>query len=142
MKIRDMQLSDVPGVYSLGSNEQGFSVAEEAPTFWDRETLERWARSDNDIALVAEDRGILGFLLATYNATARKGTVENTLVSGDYRARGLGRKLMAEAETRLKSQGAQYLCGMVEEGNTGSVNMCKRQGYTQGEKFYWMHKEI
>jgi ribosomal protein S18 acetylase RimI-like enzyme len=142
MIIRDMSLEDISDVYEQGRKEQGFSIAEDVPAFWELDTLRNWTVSDNDISLVVDDNGVKAFLLATYNATTKKGTIENTWVSADFRYKGLGRKLMAEAEERLLTKGAQYLCALVEEENIGSRNMCKRQGYLEGDKFYWMHKEI
>jgi ribosomal protein S18 acetylase RimI-like enzyme len=142
MKIRDMKLEDIQEVYQNGAKERGFSVSEESSTFWELDVLENWTRSDNDISLVVEDNGVKAFLLATYNPTNGKGVIENTWVSSDFRYKGLGRELMALAEEMLRSKGARYLCALVEEDNVSSRNMCKRQGYIEGDRFYWMHKEI
>ncbi len=139
--IRKMTLGDVPIVHKIGSEVDEFRISDESSCFWPKNILEDLVKSENDVALVAEEGEIGGYLLATFHPVTKKATIENVWVSPEKPYRGNGRKLMAKAEEILKEKGAKYYSAFVEENNVASLNMCKRQGYSQGNKYHWMIKE-
>ena len=142
--IRRMTLEDVAEVHTLGSQTEEFRVDEGNNVFWPVEVLQNWTQSANDVALVADYQNqIGGFVLATYNPTTRKATVENCLrAEGLPMFRGYGRLLMQKVENILRDKGAKYLCGYIEEGNIESLNMVKKLNYSEGKKYHWMLKTL
>ena len=140
MAIRRMSLEDVPKIHEIGSNVDEFSVSEDSGHFWSKEILERLVLSEHDVALVNEDDGIKGYLIATYHPVTKKATIENAWVNHEFKHRGCGRKLMQEAEKILYERGCQSYCAFVEIENTPASNMCVKQGYTKGKPYNWMSK--
>lgn len=55
--------------------------------------------------------------------------MEIAMVRAAYRGQGLQKRMMQEAETRLKEAGYHYLMGTAHPENVYSVNNFKRLGY-------------
>lgn len=55
--------------------------------------------------------------------------MEIAMVRKEYRGQGLQKRMMQEAETRLKEAGYRYLMGTAHPENVYSVNNFKRLGY-------------
>jgi ribosomal protein S18 acetylase RimI-like enzyme len=80
--------------------------------------------------LVAEEGGkgrVIGTVLATHDG--RKGWINRLAVDPEQRKRGLGRRLVREAERWLESQGLDILACLIEEANAVSMAVFERLGY-------------
>lgn len=80
------------------------------------------------ICLYGDDMQPLGFLLLVYDAGlegvrcfGKKGTIAMFGLFAEYRSQGLGSILLQEAETYLKSQGADCLYVDTYAFNTGAI---------------------
>lgn len=81
-----------------------------------------------DLFLVAVDAGeIVGTVMVGYDG--HRGWINYLAVSPAYQRRGLGRSLMAEAETRLLREGCPKVNLQVRAGNEGVVAFYLRLGY-------------
>jgi len=106
---------------------------------WDGAGLTRpWndPRSDFDRARRGPTSSVLGAfeagdLLATVMVghDGHRGWVYYLAVSRELRRRGLGRRMMREAESWLRARGAVKLNLMVRDGNAGALGFYRRLGY-------------
>jgi ribosomal protein S18 acetylase RimI-like enzyme len=105
-----------------------------------RKIVDSQVRQSNVIFLVAEIEGrLVGTVLATHDG--RKGWINRLAVDPAYRRRGIGSKLVREAETRLEALGMDVLACLIEEGNEASVRTFETLGYEhQPEIQYFVKK--
>lgn len=111
MDIHKMTLEHVDEVYQLGKNERAF-VIHQGHSFWTREQLSRWIEENQDVLLVAIDGGkIVGFALNQLHRPTGKATIENIFVKKGFRGGIVGRRLVMECLSRLKSLVAAQISG-------------------------------
>jgi ribosomal protein S18 acetylase RimI-like enzyme len=82
--------------------------------------IEKKLQRDPDLFLVAERSGqIIGTVIGGYDG--RRGMIYHLAVARDFRGRGIGSRLMAEVESRLKARGCLkcYLLVMAENVDAG-----------------------
>lgn len=142
VEIRRMTSGDVPAVHALGANTEEFRVVKDSTNiFWQKETLEDIA--EKEIAYVVKEQSqIVGFLIATYQASTRKLTWENMYLKPEYRQRNIVAKCWALAEQEARKRGATYICAMVEQDNIPCIRSLEKIGFVQGKNYVWMEKSI
>lgn len=93
-----------------------------------RQEIERQIKLSQVIFLVAEHSGkVVGTVLATHDG--RKGWINRLAVDLAHRRRGLGQKLVEQAEEELEKAGIRIFAALVEEDNTMSISLFKKMGY-------------
>jgi len=65
----------------------------------------------------------------------RRGEVVELVVRGDLQGRGLGQRLMAQAEGYARTQGCRTLSLWVGEGNIRAIQFYRRLGYSERSRF-------
>ena len=118
---------------AAGQREHGSHIFAEANRTRIRETVVRHVVSDR--ALVAETTDIVGFVMftiesGTYEQDVERGIVENLYVDSDYRNRGLGSRLLTEAERRLAQRGVDSISLEVMADNEHARRFYRNHGYT------------
>jgi len=89
--------------------------------------------------LVAETDGrVIGTVLATHDG--RKGWINRLAVDEAYRRRGLGKRLVLEAERRLAEDGMEIFACLIEDGNTASMEVFGRLGYRKHPEILYFAK--
>ena len=91
--------------------------------------IHRKLRVQREMFLVA----LLGSrLIATVMAgyEGHRGKINYLAVSPDYRKIGYGRRLMEEAETRLRAQGCPKISLRIRSSNAGAMEFYKRIGFS------------
>jgi len=118
--IRPMAHGDIQAVFAI-----------EVDTFtdsWPREAFAQWLGEDWAVNLVAldEDR-IVGYLCAVGQEDELH--VHNIAVTRNYRGRGVGRLLLAQAESWGRK--SQKLCAIldVRESNVNAISFYQTSGY-------------
>jgi ribosomal protein S18 acetylase RimI-like enzyme len=93
----------------------------------------------NVFFLVAEtgDR-IVGTVLATHDG--RKGWINRLAVDASWRKRGIGRRLVLEAERRLAAAGMEIFACLIEDGNAASMQVFRRLGYQKHPEIIYFAK--
>jgi ribosomal protein S18 acetylase RimI-like enzyme len=98
--------------------------------------LELLINSDKDCILVAEllcERRVLGMCtLQTLISTAEGGMVgllEDMVVAADFRHRGIGVKLLAEAVSWAERQGLKRLQLLADKNNLPALSFYEKQGW-------------
>ncbi len=89
--------------------------------------------------LVAETAGrVVGTVLATHDG--RKGWINRLAVDEAFRKRGLGKRLVLEAERRLAEDGMEIFACLIEDWNTLSMEVFGRLGYRKHPEILYFAK--
>jgi N-acetylglutamate synthase len=104
-----------------------------------RAQIEKQVRQRNVTFLVAEADGrVIGTVLATHDG--RKGWINRLAVDASRRRRGLGRRLVLEAERRLAKAGLEIFACLIEEENTVSMAVFESLGYKKHPEIIYFAK--
>lgn len=105
-----------------------------------RENIVRQVALPNVRFLVAEDGDgqVVGTVLATHDG--RKGWINRLAVDAALRRRGLGARLVAEAERWLEAQGLDILACLIEDGNAVSMAVFESLGYRKHPEIVYFAK--
>lgn len=124
--IRDFTPADTEAVRSLWA-EAGLKPSR-SDTY---EAMAKVATRNLGLALVAVDpRGrVIG--IATGADDGRRGWVYRLAVHPEHRRGGLGRRLVAEVEARLRAGGCAKLNLLVERDNPSAIAFWQRLGYVE-----------
>lgn len=94
------------------------------------EEIAKKMRRDPDLFLVAEyNRQVVGTVLGGFDG--RRGIVYHLAVVPECRGMGIGERLMAELEMRLRAKGCIRCYLMVVEGNQAALDFYQKRGYAQ-----------
>lgn len=89
--------------------------------------------------LVAEADGrVIGTLVASHDG--RKGWINRLAVAGGYRNRGIGRRLVGEAESWFESCGLGVFSCLIENWNDVSMRVFEKLGYTKHSDITYFSK--
>ena len=106
-----------------------------------RENIGRQIVLPNVLFLVAEaGEGVrvVGTVLATHDG--RKGWVNRLAVDAALRRKGLGARLVREAERWLEAQGMDILACLIEDDNAVSMTVFERLGYKKHPEIIYFAK--
>lgn len=104
-----------------------------------RENIDRQTRLPNVRFLVAEDKGrVIGTILATHDG--RKGWINRLAVDAGLRKKGIGARLVREAEAWLESQGMDILACLIEDDNAVSMAVFEKLGYKKHPEIIYFAK--
>lgn len=141
MKIRKLQKKDIAEIIRIGRRVQEFDVSKIA-VFWNKNQLEKLAKSRNDVCIIVEDKGkVIGFAITTSNRATGKVTLENSWVHPDLRDKNIGTSLAKELLQRLKAKGYSYIMGftLLPESKLGFL---KRNGFLVGKRGTWIDRDF
>jgi ribosomal protein S18 acetylase RimI-like enzyme len=141
MQVREYELvtltaDDYDGVRALWE-AAGLSIRPAG-----RDSAEAFARqfaggTQTVIGARAGDRRV-GVVLATHDG--RKGWINRLAVHPDFRRRGIGQALVAEAERVLRAQGMHIIGVLIEDWNTASLALFERAGYARHPDIVYLTK--
>jgi [ribosomal protein S18]-alanine N-acetyltransferase len=125
--LRSYRPTDLDGMFCLDE-----ACFEESFRF-DRESMREFAEEKNAIVWVAEEVGgeMVGFVIVhvEHIATGRRAYVVTLDVAAECRQRGLGGRLMREAEACAAAAGARWMQLHVFTGNAAAIRFYERLGY-------------
>jgi ribosomal protein S18 acetylase RimI-like enzyme len=90
------------------------------------------------VAEAAEGGRVVGTVLATHDG--RKGWVNRLAVDAGLRRKGLGARLVREAERWLEAQGMDILACLIEDDNAVSMTVFERLGYKKHPEIIYFAK--
>jgi ribosomal protein S18 acetylase RimI-like enzyme len=104
-----------------------------------RDKIEREIKGLNAVFLVAEIEGkLVGSVFATHDG--RKGWINRLTVSPAFRRRGIAKKLVREAESRLLKRGIEIVACLIENWNVGSQRFFESIGYNRFDDISYFTK--
>jgi ribosomal-protein-alanine N-acetyltransferase len=125
--FRDYRAADIEAMFQL--DEACFVE----PFRFDRRSMRRFADKQNAVVRVAEKVGgeIVGLVIVhkERDVTGWRAYVVTLDVAAEYRQKGMGRRLMEEAETSAVAAGVQWMQLHVFTGNAGAIRFYERLGY-------------
>jgi len=137
LSIRPFRMGDYDAVMALWK-EAGLPLRPSGRDSRDR--IRAQIAEPNVIFLVAEaEGGLAGTVLATHDG--RKGWINRLAVRRDLRRRGIGVRLVREAESRLAAAGMDVLACLIEEGNDVSMDFFSRLGYERKDDIHYFVKK-
>lgn len=96
----------------------------------DVDSVARLLSHDGQALIVAEDDGqIIGSVIAAWDGW--RGSVYRLVVAPSHRRRGLARRLLKEAELRLRAQGAVRLAAIVVEDDPRATSFWRESGWEE-----------
>ncbi len=121
--IRPAQRADVEPVLDL------WAAADAIPTHTDNATsLAALVQHDSTALLIAVDDGmVVGSVIGAWDGW--RGSVYRLVVVPSHRRRGLGRRLLLEAQTRLAEKGAVRLQAIVIRGEPVAMEFWRGCGW-------------
>lgn len=140
--IRKAKVKDLDQVCALGSGVDEFCVNKHTVDFWPKDTLEYAIKTDDVIILVAEQDGLVGFVIANYNKGFKKAIVENIIVRMDCRGQRIGDSLLKFLLELLEKRGCEYISTLVPIDAKNATALYIANGFTRGESFLWLDKAI
>ncbi|MFO7528438.1 MAG: ribosomal protein S18-alanine N-acetyltransferase [Marinobacter sp.] len=97
-----------------------------------RRSFRRFLEVPRDRLIVAEQDGsLVGYCLVLMNAATRLARIYSIAVSPAVRGRGIGERLIREAEKEAAEADRIVMRLEVREDNPGAINLYKRLGYRQ-----------
>lgn len=106
-----------------------------------RENIGRQIAMPMVLFLVAEDGEggrVVGTVLATHDG--RKGWINRVAVDAGSRRKGLGARLVREAERWLEAQGMDILACLIEDENAVSMTVFEKLGYKKHPEIIYFAK--
>jgi ribosomal protein S18 acetylase RimI-like enzyme len=104
-----------------------------------RANIEKQLVLPNVLFLVAELEGrVIGTVLATHDG--RKGWINRLAVDASCRKRGIGRRLILEAENHLAAAGMEIFACLIEDDNAVSMQVFERLGYIKHPEIVYFAK--
>lgn len=91
---------------------------------------DKWINDKNGILLVGDLNGEPIALLHCRYLPDNSGWLEGLRVHPDYRRKGVATQINREALKFLKKRGINVIRGAIFEGNTASINLTKKLGFT------------
>lgn len=130
MKVRHFLMTDYDEVVQLWKAAGLFLSRSDS-----REGVRKKLLRDPDLFLVAEETGILiGTVMGCYDG--RRGWVNHLAVWPAYQGQGVGSRLMAELEQRLRFKDCEKVNLLIEPSNAGVQAFYAALGYRRDELFF------
>ena len=138
LKVREFRIEDYDRVMELWV-EGGLPLKPQGRD--SRENIARQVKRPNVLFLVAEEREgdrVIGTVMATYDG--RKGWINRLAVDAALRKRGIGARLVREAERRLEALGMDILACLIEDDNAVSMAVFEKLGYKKHPEIIYFAK--
>jgi len=138
LKVREFRIEDYDRVMELWV-EGGLPLKPQGRD--SRENIARQVKRPNVFFLVAEEREgdrVIGTVMATYDG--RKGWINRLAVDAALRKRGIGARLVREAERRLDALGMDILACLIQDDNAVSMAVFEKLGYKKHPEIIYFAK--
>ncbi len=147
LDIREMELEDLPAVFSLG---ESLFTADRWPTLyrtWDEYELVGLFSSDSDFCFVAElDGVVVGFAVGTLIEKRRSAWKYGWLLwlgtDPRYRRLGVAKRLVDRFTEQCIDEGARMMLVDTAADNRGAIRFFEKEGYGKAEQHLYMSKNL
>ncbi len=137
IKIRKIEKTDTEEVKGLiKSIMQGeFSVENNAYAYGDLDDLVEHYSGDRDVFLVAEQDGKIVGTVAVKEGDDGSALLRRVLVHKDYRGKGYGDELIAEAMKFCLDHGYKTVCFRGTGRMRSALQLCLKHGFEEEDRF-------
>ncbi len=137
---KKMNEGDVDQVYALGNGQKEFSSS--IVSFWTKEQLEGWCKSDKDLLFVVVQNGnAIGFSLYAMHQPTRTVKWENLFVIPEMRKSGVGTALIKKGLESIKAMGYSYISLVNNSSDEeGFARLLEGFGFVRASKVLWMDR--
>ena len=136
MKIREFSIEDFAAVSQLW-HRSGFEIRPGDS----KKELKRKLERDSDLFLVAmEGSKIVGVVIGAWDG--RRGWIYHLAVDPRFRRKHIARKILLEAERRMREKGVPRVHSMVFDWNAPSLNLFESLGYEKQSDLVLMGKTL
>lgn len=142
MIIREATIKDINKIHNLGKDVEEFDTTNEVVTFWPKQILKNCVNSTTNFIIIAEDKEIIGFIIANYNPVFKKAIVENIFVHPDFRGQKVGQKLINSLMEKLEQIKCEYVCILTESNNKNAIEFYQKMGFNRGINCAWLDKVL
>ena len=133
MKIRRGNKKDVSDLVEITKNEKSI---EDFPGEYDKKMFGDMLKKTSDRFLVAViDGKVVGFVVSYYNKKGKRLYIDSLGVHKSYRGKGIGNRLVEDAEIRGKREGARISYMFVRVWNKSMNSLAKSKKYKIKERF-------
>lgn len=138
VQIRKMVSDDYNNVYSLWTSCAGMGLNNLDDS---QQGIENFLNRNPDTCFVAEDKNqIIGTIIVGNDG--RRGYIYHTAVGLEYRNKGIGSQLVANAIKALKNQGINKAALVVFAKNENGNAFWEKQGFTVREDIIYRNKSL
>lgn len=137
MKIRKMVMEDYEKVYELWMSCAGMGLNNLDDS---QEGIEKFLRRNPETCFVAEDREIIGVILAGNDG--RRGYIYHTAVHPDYRKQGIATKLVEQVQRAMTALEINKVALVVFDRNDTGNLFWEKQGFTVREDLIYRNKAL
>ena len=107
----------------------------------DLQEIEKKVARDPDLFLLAErDHEVIGSVLGGFDG--RRGMMYHLAVAKEFRQNGIGAKLMAELEERLREKGCIRYYLLVTRDNDDAIRFYEKRGWNLMDDLYAYGKDL
>lgn len=136
MKIREFSIEDFAAVSQLWRRSR-FEVRPGD----NKKELRRKLERDSDLFLVAEEGSkIVGSIIGAWDG--RRGWIYHLAIDPGFRRKHIARKMLLEAERRMREKGVPRVHAMVFVWNVPSLNLFESLGYEKQSDLVLMGKTL
>ena len=137
-KIEKMNIKDYSEIWTLWENTEGVGLSGNDDS---KESIKKFLSKNPDTCFIAKDKNeIIGTIMA--GSDGRRGHIYHLMVKPDYRKKGLGRKLLEEAEKGLRKEGIAKAFLVAFRDNIIGNNFWEETGYKTREDLYYRDKKM
>lgn len=143
MLIREAALNDIESIYLLWlelmeyhkGHHKIFRIADSSKELVISSLENRMKQEDTKVFICEESDQIIGMIITMYSTGMetfllnKKGYIAETIISEDYRSKGVGSELFIAAEKWLKSKGADHIELQVSFVNTKARKFWSENGF-------------
>jgi len=127
LKTRNLTISDHDLIVALWQ-KAGLSYRPEGRDR--KDAIQAQMEENPDFFMGAfEGNRLVGAVIASNDG--RRGWINRLAVDPDFRRQGVASALINEAEKVLRTHGMRIFCALIEEGNTGSMQLFRKCGYKE-----------
>ncbi len=143
IRIRDMNVDDVPIVYRIGIKSLGMENLYHQN--WSLRVIANHLENSPELCLAAEEKGtVIGFALAhrSYSKWERDlGYLEWIAVSGEHQGKRTGALLVDEMIRRYRGMGVKRVIVDIMEKQTASRSLFQGLGFKRAFSVNWFLRE-
>jgi len=141
MRIRPAKKQDVAQILALLNSAKELKTSKEA--VFDADYVASYLNNPMNVALVCEEGSkIIGVLTAEIWDDKSYAFINDIVVAGGLRQKGVGSSLYRNFEALCKSRNLRKINFLVQTTNEAMLRWSQKQGFSKGHSFFFYEKNL